>query len=106
VRQAAEYLVEKLREFPRVEMDLQHGSGVVQRGRNVELVEHSARNVLARIPGRSAEAILLTAHYDSALEGTGAGDDGLAAAAIVEIARALVSGARLERTVILNLSGA
>lgn len=105
-RQAAAYLVEKLRELPGVEVELQQGSGVVQRGRSLEVVENSARNVLARIPGRSVEAILLTAHYDSAPEGAGAGDDGLAAAAIVEIVRALTSGPQLERTVIVNLSGA
>ncbi len=105
-RQAAAYLMEKLRELPGVEVELQQGSGVVQRGRSMELVEHSARNVLARIPGRSTEAILLIAHYDSAAEGAGAGDDGLAAAAIVEIVRALTSGPQLERTVIVNLSGA
>ncbi len=105
-RQAAAYLVEKLREFPGIEVELQQGSGVVQRGRNVEVVEYSARNVLARIPGRSTEAILLVAHYDSALEGAGAGDNGLAAAAILEIVRALTSGPQLERTVIVNLSGA
>jgi hypothetical protein len=105
-RQASTYLVEKLRELPGVEVELQEGPGVVQRGWSVESVQHSARNVLARIPGRRTEAILLTAHYDSAPEGAGAGDDGLAAAALVEIARALASGPRLERTVILNLSGA
>jgi hypothetical protein len=105
-RQAATYLVERLRELPGVEVELQQGSGVVQRGRSMELVENSARNVLVRIPGRSVEAILLTAHYDSAPEAAGAGDDGLAAAAIVEIVRALTSGPQLERTVIVNLSGA
>jgi hypothetical protein len=98
--------VEKLREFPGIEVELQQGSGVVQRGRNMEVVAYSARNVLARIPGRSTEAILLVAHYDSALEGAGAGDNGLAAAAVVEIVRALTSGPPLERTVIVNLSGA
>jgi hypothetical protein len=99
--------VEKLRELPGIEVELQQGSGVAQRGRNVEVVEYSARNVLARIPGRSAEAILLSAHYDSTTEGgAGAGDDGLAVAAIVEIVRALTSGPQLERTVIVNLSGA
>ena len=105
-RQAAAYLVEKLRELPGVEIELQQGSGVVQRGRSVEAVAYSARNVLARIPGRIPEAILLVAHYDSALEGAGAGDNGLAAAAVVEIVRALTSGPQLDRTVIVNLSGA
>lgn len=105
-RPAAAYLVEKLRELPGVEVELQEGPGVVQRGWTVESVQYSARNVLARIPGRRQEAILLTAHYDSALEGAGAGDDGLAAAALVEVARALTAGPQLERTVILNLSGA
>ena len=105
-RPAAAYLVEKLRELPGVEVELQEGPGVVQRGWTVESTQYSALNVLARIPGRRQEAILLTAHYDSALEGAGAGDDGLAAAALVEIARALTAGPQLERTVILNLSGA
>src|SRR5690349_2321160 len=43
-RPAAAYLVEKLRELPGVEVELQEGPGVVQRGWTVESVQYSARN--------------------------------------------------------------
>jgi hypothetical protein len=62
------------------------------------------RNVLVRIPGLAHEdAVLVAAHYDSVAAGPGAGDDGAGAASVLEIARALKSGAALERDVILLL---
>src|SRR5690349_943954 len=58
-------------------------------------------NVLARLPGASPDdAILLTAHYDSVAAGPGAGDDGAGVAAMIETARALAAGSRLQRDVL------
>ncbi|MCE7033184.1 M28 family peptidase [Lysobacter sp. GX 14042] len=55
-------------------------------------------NVLARVPGASpADALLLSAHYDSVAAGPGAGDDGAGVAAILEAARALLAGPPLAR---------
>jgi hypothetical protein len=70
--------------------------------------EADLKNVIARIPGRGrAGAILLGAHYDSRwfFQGTpGAGDDGAAVAALLEVARILAAGPKLERDVIVLLT--
>ncbi|MFB9908688.1 M28 family peptidase [Allokutzneria oryzae] len=53
------------------------------------------RNVHARIAGRaSTGTVLLVAHYDSTPKGPGAADGGAGVAAILEAARALLSGPR------------
>lgn len=59
-------------------------------------------NVLARIRG-SAEgpAIMLASHYDSVHAGPGAGDDTHGVAVMLEVARALVRDADVERDVVL-----
>ena len=64
------------------------------------------RNVVARLPGRARldgprESILCMAHHDSVGAGPGIGDDLAGVAALLEAARALQHGPRLERDVIL-----
>jgi hypothetical protein len=50
----------------------------------------SVTNLLARMPGRvGANAVVLTAHYDSVPAGPGASDDGMGVATLLETARAL-----------------
>src|ERR1700761_4196913 len=50
----------------------------------------TAQNVIARLDGTEpGSAVLLAAHYDSAAAGPGASDDGMGAASVLEIARAL-----------------
>jgi hypothetical protein len=50
----------------------------------------TAQNVVARLDGTEpGTAVLLAAHYDSAAAGPGASDDGMGAASVLEIARAL-----------------
>lgn len=73
-----------------------------------ELVAHPRGNVarvhnlLARIDGeRDGPALLLAAHHDSVGAGPGASDDGVAVAAMLETARALMSQPRLQHPVIL-----
>ena len=62
-------------------------------------------NVLARVPGASAEgALLLSAHYDSVPASPGAADDGAGVAAILEAARALRAGPPLARDTWLLLN--
>lgn len=59
-------------------------------------------NLLARIDGeRDGPALLLAAHHDSVGAGPGASDDGVAVAAMLETARALMSQPRLQHPVIL-----
>lgn len=54
-------------------------------------------NVIARLPGRGGKgALWIASHYDSAGAGPGAGDDGAAAAAMIETARCLAAAARTE----------
>jgi hypothetical protein len=63
-----------------------------------------ARNVVVELPSSNPElpAIMLACHYDSVPAGPGAGDDGAAVAALLEVARALNSKERpLSRPVIL-----
>jgi hypothetical protein len=48
----------------------------------------TVHNIVARLPGRVAgKAVLLSAHYDSVGSGSGASDDGMGVAALLEIAR-------------------
>lgn len=57
-------------------------------------------NVVAKIAGKNAaQAVLLSAHYDSIAAGPGASDDGAGVAAIIEVARALLAGPPLPRDV-------
>jgi Peptidase family M28 len=62
------------------------------------------RNVIATLPGRvPADAVLLSAHYDSVANAPGAGDDAAAVAALLETARALTHAGPLEHDVIFAL---
>jgi Zn-dependent M28 family amino/carboxypeptidase len=74
-----------------------------------------SRNVIARIPGRKRpdESVMLAAHWDAYGEGPadaagrrirpGAVDDALGVAGVLEAARLLKSGPRLERSVLFAL---
>lgn len=101
-RRAKEYLVALLCEIPGVEVEVQEVSGARPTGRGV--TGYTLRNVLARIPGRSRDAILLSAHYDTPVESAGAGDDGVAVAALVEVVRALAAGPELEHSIIVIIN--
>jgi MFS family permease len=101
-RRAEDYLVARLREIPGVEVEVQEVSGA--RPASGRVIGYTLRNVLARIPGRSRDAILLSAHYDTPVESVGAGDDGVAAASLVEIVRALAAAPTLEHTVIVIIN--
>ena len=63
-------------------------------------------NVLAEIPGRTADTIVLMAHYDSVPNAPGAGDDGAAVAALLEVARIVKSGAPYRNTILLAFTDA
>lgn len=101
-RRAAEYLAGSLREIPGVEVEVQAVSGARSAGRGV--IGYTLHNVIARIPGRTREAVLLSAHYDTPVGSVGAGDDGVAAASLVEVVRAIAAGPRLERSIIVLIN--
>jgi hypothetical protein len=62
-------------------------------------------NVVARLPGRdSTGTVLLVAHYDTHPRAPGAGDDGLAVAAILETLRALSAGPPLRNDLLVLLT--
>lgn len=56
---------------------------------NAHAVCANVENILARAPGATGPTVLLAAHYDSVGAGPGASDDGVGAAALLEIARAI-----------------
>jgi peptidase M28-like protein len=65
-------------------------------------------NVIGVLEGRdaslAADAIVLSAHYDSVAVSPGASDDGVGTAAVVEAARALAAGPRPRHTTIVLLT--
>jgi len=63
-------------------------------------------NVLAAIPGRTADTIVLMAHYDSVPNAPGAGDDGAAVAALIEMTRIVKAGAPYRNTILLVFTDA
>lgn len=67
-------------------------------------VVYSVTNVIARIPGRSTEAVLVNAHVDTPLEGRGAADDAVNVGAMIEAARVL-SRDTPEHTVVFLFNG-
>ena len=63
-------------------------------------------NVLAAIPGSTADTIVLMAHYDSVPNAPGAGDDAAAVAALLEMTRIVKSGAPYRNTILLVFTDA
>ncbi len=62
-------------------------------------------NIVATLPGReSTGSVVLAAHYDSAVAGPGASDDGAAIAAMLETVRALRTGDRLRNDLVLLIT--
>lgn len=99
-----DYLLSQL-ESSGLETQVQRAVGVNREIRSFASVE----NVLARLPGTGGpggEAVLLVGHYDSVPSGPGAADNGAAVAALLETARALKAGERLQNDVIFLFSDA
>ena len=63
-------------------------------------------NVLAAMPGKTADTIVLMAHYDSVPNAPGAGDDGAAVAALLEMTRIVKAGAPYRNTILLVFTDA
>ena len=106
-RRAAEYLADELGKIPGVEVRTQEATGthVHVFAPSVPFV-YRTTNVLGRLPGKSSDAILLDAHYDTLIDSVGAADDAAGVACVVEVLRLLAREAPLDRTIIVNLNGA
>jgi len=96
-----EYILGRLRALG-LDPQVQEATGVGTRYPEAGYV----RNVLARIPGRSAggPSVVLMAHYDGVAGGPAAGDDAAGTAAILETARALRAAPPLAHDVIVLIT--
>lgn len=105
-RKAVATLAAELGTIPGVEVQVQHGTGT-NFHRFAPWVPFVFRttNVLGRLPGRSNDAILLDAHFDTLTDSVGAADDAAGVACVVEVLRVLARQAPLDRTIIVNLNG-
>ena len=101
---AAEALAARLRTIPRLEVEVQDVTGV--RASAGGATAYRVRNVLARLPGDSASAVLISSHYDGPEEGVGASDAAVPTAVIVEMVRALAAESQLRHTIVININGA
>jgi len=106
-QRAAEWLAAELRKIPGLEVELQVASDAhVFKSSWLPVFVYRTVNVVARLPGRSPEAILLDAHFDTLTDSFGAADDAAGVAAIVEAMRVLAREAPFEHTIVVNLNGA
>jgi len=96
---ARDYILAQLKNCG-VEAQIQRAT--VIKGHSISYVE----NVLGRIPGTNSQgAFVVTAHYDSVYSGPGAGDDGAGVITMLETARALKAGPRLQNDIIFAFTG-
>jgi Peptidase family M28 len=94
-----DYLVNQLSEAG-VESQVQTATIATEKGPPLQMA--NVENVVARLKGTSSgKAVLLVAHYDSALNSFGASDDGMAVASLLETLRALKTEAPLKNDVII-----
>lgn len=101
---ARERLLAQLRSIPGLEVQEQDTVGIRADARG--LVAYRTRNVIARLEGREPGSVLVSSHHDSPASSVGAADDGIAVAAMVEIARAMAAGPRPAHGVVFNFDDA
>ncbi|MGH7665615.1 MAG: M28 family peptidase, partial [Gemmatimonadaceae bacterium] len=101
---AAAYVAARLRALPGLEVEVQDVTGFIPTPHGA--LAYRTRNVVARLPGGSANAVLVSSHYDSPEESVGAADAALPVSVMIEMAHALAASPRLANTVILNINGA
>lgn len=71
----------------------EHDGVVVEDDESSALWYSELTNVVVRLPGASASAVLISAHYDSVAYSPGASDNGAAVVTVLELLRELVSTA-------------
>jgi hypothetical protein len=101
---ALAYLEQQLRAIPELEVEIQEVTAHAQGPYSGPSI-YTVRNLLARLPGTELahEAVLVAAHYDSAVMSPGAADDGVGVATVVETARCLAAGPRPSRSIVFLL---
>ena len=99
-----EYIVAALKSYG-VEPEIQTAT-VVNQQRDL-LVAGTVRNVIAKLQGtENSKAVLITGHYDTTPQASGASDDGAAVVAMLESVRALKTGPPLKNDVIFLFTDA
>lgn len=98
---AAALLEDRLSEIRGVEVAIQETVHVEDTLHQGVVTAVPVRNVLARLPGTSREAILVSAHYDSVPWTAGAADNAAGVAAALEALRVWSGGPTLTRSVIV-----
>lgn len=101
---AAAYVEDRLRAIPGLEVERQDAVGVRHGAQGV--TAYRTINVLARLNGDSSGSVLLSTHYDSAIDGPGAADAAAPVAVAIETMRALAAGPAPHHSVVLNVNGA
>ncbi len=95
---ARAYVISRMKSLPQWETSAQRVSSFRLTGDHARI--YDLTNVVAVLPGRRKEALLVSSHYDSSISGPGAGDDAASVAAMLETARALAQQPQLEQTLI------
>ena len=104
--QAAEFLAAELRKIPGLEAETQQSAGTHTHKMFPSYpFVYQTTNVLGRLPGKSRDAVLLDAHFDTLVDSVGAVDDAAGVACILELLRVLAREAPLDRTIVVNLNG-
>lgn len=102
--QVRDYLVGQLQHMG-LETHVQEYTYIMPDRSNVPFRSCHVRNIVSRIEGYdSSGAILLAAHYDSVSSGTGAGDDAMGVAAVLEAVRALIFSGQPKNDIIVLFS--
>ncbi len=102
---AREYLVDALKRLPRVEVEVQEAVGTAPSIFIPMPTQFRVYNVLAKLPGRSPNAVLLSAHYDTKPGTLGAADSAAMVGTLMELLRLLAAQPVLDNTVIVNFNG-
>ena len=101
---AAAYVEERLRAIAGLEVEVQDAVAVLAGPRGA--TAYRTVNVLGRLAGDSSGSVLVSTHYDSAIDGPGAADAAAPVAVAIETMRALAAGPAPAHTVVLNVNGA
>ncbi len=99
-----DYLMSQLSEAG-LEPQIQRATMTIKKGPPLQV--GAVENVLARLKGTTAgKAVLLVAHYDSALNSFGASDNGSSVASLLETLRVLKAGPPLKNDVVFLFTDA